>query len=97
MATNLQQRVAKIEAKAALLVERYELMRRDRDEALRQVRELTETIGQLNRQIAERDRRIEYLRVASVMTPDHSDAEATRAMLSELVREIDKCINYLSI
>ena len=97
MAANLQQRVDKIEAKAALLIERYELMLRAKQEAENRVRELTGTVERLERTIGDLNRQIEYLKVASVLTPDHKDVETTRAMLSELVREIDKCINRLSI
>ncbi|MDE5988671.1 MAG: DUF3450 domain-containing protein [Duncaniella sp.] len=97
MAANLQQRVDKIEAKAALILERYELMLRARQEAENRVRELTGTVERLERTIGDLNRQIEYLKVASVLTPDHRDVEATRAVLSELVREIDKCINQLSI
>ncbi len=97
MAANLQQRIEKIEAKAALMIERYELMRQARQRAEAKVEELVSEIGRLERTIAEMSRQIEYLKVASVMSPDHRDVEATRAVLSELVREIDKCINQLSI
>lgn len=51
----------------------------------------------LHRNIDDLNRQIEYLKVASVLTPNHHDVEETRAILSELVREIDKCINQLSI
>ena len=51
----------------------------------------------LQQRISVRDAEIERLKVTSVLTPDHKDVEATRAFLSELVREIDKCIAQLSI
>lgn len=97
MAANLQERIDKIQAKAALMVERYERLRRMLDEANLRIDDLTATVESQRREIAERDRQIEYLKVASVLTPDHRDVEATRDLLSELVREIDKCINQLSL
>ena len=97
MAANLQQRIEKIEAKAALIIERYGLMSQARQEAENRVRELTGTVERLERTIGDLNRQIEYLKVASVLTPDHKDVEVTRAVLSELVREIDKCIAQLSI
>lgn len=97
MAANLQERIEKIQAKAALMVDRYERLRRMLDEANVRIEDLTATVERQRREIAERDRQIEYLKVASVLTPDHRDVEATRALLSELVREIDKCINQLSL
>lgn len=97
MAGNLQQRIDKIEAKGALLAERFALMRDAKRKADGQIAELNATIAGLRREIDDLNRRVEYLKVASVLTPDHRDVEETRAMLTELVREIDKCINQLSI
>lgn len=97
MAANLQQRIEKIESKAALMVERYEHLRQAKAAADNRVATLEATLGQLRREIAERDREIERLKVVTVLSPDHADVEATRALLSELVREIDKCINKLSL
>ncbi|MBD5334355.1 MAG: DUF3450 domain-containing protein [Bacteroides sp.] len=97
MAANLQERIEKIQAKATLIVERYERLRQMLAEANGRIEELNATVESQRREIAERDRQIEYLKVASVLTPDHRNVEATRALLSELVREIDKCINQLSL
>ena len=97
MAADLKQRIEKIESKAALMVERYELLVKAKTAAELRIAELESQIGRLEREIEERDREIEHLRVVSVLTPDHRDVEATRTVLSELVREIDKCINQLSI
>ncbi len=97
MAANLQERIEKIQAKAALMVERYEHLRLQLAEARDRIEELEAVVDRQRREIEERDRQIEYLKVASVLTPDHRDVESTRAVLSELVREIDKCINQLSL
>ncbi len=97
MAGNLQQRIDKIEAKGALLAERFILIRDAKRAADEQIADLNATIAGLRRNIADLNRQVEYLKVASVLTPDHHDVEKTRSMLSELVREIDKCIHQLSI
>lgn len=97
MAVNLQERIDKIQAKAALMVERYEHLRLQLAEARDSIGQLEAIVDRQRREIEDRDRQIEYLKVASVLTPDHRDVESTRAMLSELVREIDKCINQLSL
>lgn len=97
MADNLYQRVDSIKAKARLLVERYRALKQSKAEADVKIEELTAVIRSLERQIADRDREIERLKVASVLTPDHHDVEETRAFISDLVREIDKCIARLSI
>ncbi len=97
MAADLQQRIENIKSKASLMVERYELLVKAKKAAQLRVTELEAEVEHLRREIAERDRQIEYLKVASILSPDHRDVEATRAVISELVREIDKCINQLSL
>ncbi|MDE6394221.1 MAG: DUF3450 domain-containing protein [Duncaniella sp.] len=97
MAGNLQQRIDSLKSKASLLTERYRAVRRAKDEAEEQVAELKAHIARLERELSAKNAEIERLKVTSVLTPDHKDVEATRALLSELVREIDKCIAQLSI
>ncbi|WP_301203610.1 hypothetical protein [Duncaniella muris] len=97
MAGNLQQRIDRLQSKASLLTERYNAVKRAREEADRRAADLQARISRLERELAARDAEIERLKVTSVLTPDHKDVEATRTFLSELVREIDKCIAQLSI
>ena len=66
MAANLQERINKIEAKAALMVERYGLMRDALADAHKRIDELEAVIVRQKRELQERDRQIEYLKVASV-------------------------------
>ena len=97
MAGNLQERIDSIKSKAALLTDRYKAVKRAKEEAEEQVAELKAQILYLERELSAKDAEIARLKVTTVLTPDHRDVEATRALLSELVREIDKCIAQLSI
>jgi len=97
MAGNLQQRIDRLQSKATLLADRYRAVKRCREEAEGRAAELQAQVSRLERELALRDAEIERLKVSSVLAPDHRDVEATRAFLSELVREIDKCIAQLSI
>lgn len=97
MAGNLQQRIDSLKSKALLLTERYRAVKRAKEEADEKVAELKVQIARLERELSAKDAEIERLKVTSVLAPDHKDVEATRTLLSELVREIDKCIAQLSI
>lgn len=97
MADNLQQRIDRLKAKASLLTERYMLVAQARLEAQARIAELEAQVKSLSRELALRQAEIERLKVTSVLSPDHHDVEATRQLLSGLVREIDKCIAQLSI
>lgn len=97
MAGNLQQRIDRLQSKATLLADRYKAVKRGREEAEVRAAELQAEVLRLERELSLKNAEIERLKVSSVLTPDHRDVEATRAFLSELVREIDKCIAQLSI
>lgn len=97
MAVTLQQRVEKLKSKAALLQERYKALMRAKSEADTRIEQLNGEIDRLRRTLREKETEIERLKVSSVLTPDHRDVEQTRRFISELVRDIDKCIAQLSV
>lgn len=96
MAGEFQQTIERINAKARIVAERYALILEQRDSALRRVAELEETLEKCQREIDALKRQNEYLRMSTTLAPSRADVEHTRAVLSELVREIDKCIAELN-
>lgn len=96
MAVDLQERIDKIRVKAGLLTERYDLLRQGKLAADERVEELTRRLDAAQREISDLRRQVEYLRVASVVAPDHRDVEKARTFISGLVREIDNCITRLT-
>ncbi|MCI9285046.1 MAG: hypothetical protein HFJ91_04475 [Muribaculaceae bacterium] len=97
MAVSLQQRIDKIKSKAALLSERNKALSEACRAAEARIADLEEANEKLLRQVRDRDREIERLKVASVLSPDHKDVEQARQFISSLVRDIDKCIAQLSV
>ena len=96
MAVELQQTVTRIAAKSRIILERYELMKRQLKADVEKIAQLEHD---LERTRAENERlrtQIEYLGIAAVVAPEREDVERTRALLSSLVREIDKCIADLN-
>lgn len=96
MAGNLQQRLDILRSKAQLLTERYLTL-------LDEKREADATIEQLNKEMElqrkEMDimrQQIESLQVVTTLVPSRENVERSRAILAELVRDIDKCINELT-
>lgn len=96
MASDLQQTLLRISRKAESLTERYNALRQAKKEA-------DETIDRLEKKLLSQDdqirilkSRIEYLTVVTTAIPNRQDVERSRARISELVREIDKCITELS-
>ncbi|MDE6079113.1 MAG: hypothetical protein K2G35_03515 [Duncaniella sp.] len=97
MAGNLQQRIDRITSKAAIIAERYALMVKAKAEADRRIADLERENRELWQEVANRDAQLEEMRIASALAPDHHNVEEARNLLTELVREIDKCIKQLSI
>ena len=94
MASEFQQVIDRVSAKMQILLDRYAIVNRRREEALARIADLEREVA------AEQNRRlqaeVEFLKVATTISPDRADVEATRATLSRLVREIDKCITELN-
>lgn len=97
MAGNLQQRIDRISSKAALIAERYTLVMQAKAKADMRIDELERENRELKNLLSQREASLEQMRVASALTPDHRNVEDARNLLTELVREIDKCIKQLSI
>ncbi|MDE5786081.1 MAG: hypothetical protein K2H98_06050 [Duncaniella sp.] len=92
----LRDSVNRIKVKAGMLLSRYEAEKQQHQQAMERITEIEEELLRQQKLIAGLEREITTLKMASVLTPDHRDVEATRSYLSGLVREIDKCINLLS-
>lgn len=96
MAANLQQRLESITAKAKLLTWRYQHLAQEHRKAEQRIDELETTIAQLQQQSKLMAVKIESLQVVSAIAPGRDDVEKTRRILSDLLRDIDKCINELT-
>lgn len=88
--------LGKVVAKANVLAERYEILAKSRDEAQSRVSELEGQLHAAQRELETLRAEVEYLRMAAVISPDREQIEQTRAIVSGLVREIDRCITDLS-
>lgn len=96
MASDLQQTLDRISRKAENLTDRYRVAVEENKAAKARIGQLQSTVSELQRQIDVMQRKIEYLTVVSTAVASREDIERSRATLSKLVREIDKCIAELS-
>ncbi len=92
MAVDSQKLVKSLKEKHGVLIERYLKAASERDKALKLVADLEYTTRQQERELERLRQRVEYLTVVSSVALSHDDIAKSRAMLSGLVREIDKCI-----
>lgn len=96
MAASLQQRIDSIKGKALLLMERYAELLDEKKAAEAQIAELQARVQLQQREIDRMKVEIENLKVVTTLTPKREDVEQSRAFLSQLVRDIDKCIAELT-
>lgn len=96
MAADLQLIVDQLKEKTQLLAARYTETCSQRDAALRRAEDLDYTVRQQEKTIQRLSQQVEYLTIVSTIIPSRDDIETSRSMLSDLVREIDKCITDLT-
>ncbi|MDE6301874.1 MAG: hypothetical protein K2M19_09180 [Muribaculaceae bacterium] len=96
MAVNLEQQLESVRAKSLVVSEKYQRLR-EAFEA--QKTELTDLRAQLLAKDEELEKlrlQVEYLSIASTVSLTADDLAATRAMVADLVREIDRCLADLT-
>ncbi len=79
-----------------LLAERYATLTAQKAKTEELAAQLQSTVDAQRRRIEELEQQVEYLRIASTISPSRDDVERTQATLAKLVREIDNCINDLT-
>lgn len=92
MAGDLQKTVERLRAKMLVVSDRFSLVCSERDKAMERIAGLEAELSRERRRSDELQQQVDFLRIATTIAPDRKDVEQTRALLAELVREIDKCI-----
>lgn len=92
MAEALQQTISRLKAKMLVVADRFAMVCTQRDEALTRVADLENQLEEARKDISRLQQENEFLKIATTIAPSREDVEHTRALLTELVREIDKCI-----
>lgn len=96
MASDLQQTLERLSRKALNMTERYQSVLHDKQVAELRIAELETLVETLRNRVQTLERQVEYLSVVTTAFPSREEAERSRARISELVREIDKCISDLT-
>jgi hypothetical protein len=96
MAADLQSRINNLRSKAELLTGRYRMLVQQKQQCDLKVQELEATVKRQQREIEILHQQIENLQVVTTIAPSRENVEHSRAILSQLVRDIDKCIAELT-
>lgn len=96
MADELQSRLRSLQSKAKLLTERYRTLLRQKQLQDNEMLQLQHTVKRQQERISLLEQQLEHMRVITPLTVDGADMEQSRAVLTQLVRDIDKCIAELT-
>lgn len=95
MTANLPELLSRLSGKCEILAERYDLVKQQRDEAIARCDELQAMADSLKAQLQQANTEIEYLRISHKIAPTEEDARQAQAILSAMIKKIDKCITRL--
>ena len=94
MAIDLQQQLERVNAKTTLVLEKYALQRLEQARA--EIARLNDELRRSRQSIEALEMRLEYLSVSHTVASSGDELQRAKAMISELVREIDLCIADLN-
>lgn len=96
MALDYSATLASISRKAQVLVERHKRLAEAKALADARVAELEEQVEKLRRDLEQARLENEYLQIAATIAPSREQVENARAMVANLMRDIDRCITDLA-
>lgn len=92
MSRDFQSRLQSLSAKMTVIVQRHRALEESYRAAHEEIIELKAAVLARDKEIEQLRLKAEYLAVASTVGADRANVEATRSMLANMVREIDRCI-----
>ena len=92
MARDFNTQIQSLSAKMAVIAEKYSVLESQYRDAREEIIQLKAVVLAREKELQQLRLQAEYLTVATTLGSDRSSVEATRAMLADLVRDIDRCI-----
>lgn len=96
MATELRERLERLQRKSAVLVDKYQALLTQSQQTAHELEDATATIARLKSQVEQLEQDNQYLRMAHTVAATPEAVAQTRATISKLVRDIDRCISQLN-
>ena len=92
MASDLQKQLESVRAKTMVVGEKYRHIKDAYDSAKLEITELKAKLLARDEEIERLKMQVEYLSVASTVRLTGDDLASAKAMIADLVREIDRCL-----
>ncbi len=88
--------VSKLRRQISRLISLYQDLKFEREELIREKMGLLEQIESLNKEKEELERQYDILKLAKTFVVNTGGSEQAKNQISQIVREIDKCIALLN-
>ena len=95
MASDLREQIERVQSKTRVLGEKYSMLRASYDKARQEIGELKSQVLARDEAIEQLKLKVEYLTVSAAIQMDGSDLAETRAMVADLIKELDRSISDL--
>lgn len=96
MAFDYENTFKRIIAKTEIIEQRYLRILENLEAANARIEELERLNAAKDRELEQMKIKIDYLQLATTIAPTRNQVEEARAMISGLIRDIDRCITDLS-
>lgn len=96
MAGNLEQQLERIRAKMLVVSEKYQHLREAFEAQKVEISDLRAQVLARDEELEKLRLKVEYMSIASTVSLTADDLSATRALVADLVREIDRCLADLA-
>ncbi len=92
MAKDLSEQLNRIGHKAELLITRYKTLREENRNLQSRVESLEAELESSRARIERLQTEVEHFRISSALAPDSRTAAQARAIINQIVRDIDACV-----
>ena len=96
MASELHDTLARLQRKSAILIEKYQVLLGECQLAQNELDSTRQRVQELEARVEQLETDNQYLRMAHTIAPSPESVAQSRALISKLVRDIDRCISQLN-
>lgn len=96
MAVDLKQQLDRVSVKAQIITQRYLTLRKQLDDANAEIARLSDALARQQAEIEKLKLDNDYLRMVKSLAADPAEVRKAKAIITGLVREIDRCIRDLN-
>ncbi len=96
MASDLQSTLGRIITKSNVLIEKYRALEEEKIAADNKIEKLQLQVDSMKKELESLQRDNEYMRLARTIMPNADQLSESKAIIRQLVRDVDKCISQLT-